>query len=261
MVASMLRDFSSGISNHLMSLENKVDVTGFLSEHKVSPDYRAKMIDWMVEVLSTFRCSDQAFFKTIQIMDRYYALSPAKLGSSSLHLTGIVCMLIATKYEDVVPLLMRTIVNKIGHKKFSKAAVLEREMQILQTINFELGSPTVLEHLELMSAEIAILSNSSTQLVFKYLAKLSMHNYELSQLSSSELAGAIAYVGLKICEKTPNTPKADVALNKLKEMCSIDIKSAKLNGRYLLNLAKSFEKDHPTLKNLRDFYSEELKRL
>ena len=106
-----------------MELEKTVDCTNFLSSHKVSADYRAKMIDWMVEVLTTFKCSDQAFFKTVQILDRYYAESSKPLSQSSLHLSGVVAMFIATKYEDIIPLLMRTIINKVGHGKFTKKEV------------------------------------------------------------------------------------------------------------------------------------------
>lgn len=52
-------------------------------------------------------------------MDRYFKETERKLTGSDLHLTGIVSMYLASKYEDVVPLLMRTIINKIGHNKFS----------------------------------------------------------------------------------------------------------------------------------------------
>jgi hypothetical protein len=52
-------------------------------------------------------------------MDRYFKSTEKKLNSSELHLTGIVCMFIASKYEDVIPILMKTIINKIGHNKFT----------------------------------------------------------------------------------------------------------------------------------------------
>jgi Cyclin, N-terminal domain len=137
-------------------MESRTDVTNFLGSHKVAPDYRAKMVDWIVEVLTTFKCSDQAFFKTIQLLDRYYAEILEPLGTHSLHMTGVVCMFIATKYEDIVPLLMRTIVNKVGHNKFTKQQVVEKELEILRVLQFNLGGPTVLEHLERLSAELRI---------------------------------------------------------------------------------------------------------
>lgn len=72
----------------------------------------------MVEVLTTFKNSDQTFFLAVNIMDRFFKNTKKRLKSYELHLIGIISMFIASKYEEVVPLLMRTIVNKIGHNKF-----------------------------------------------------------------------------------------------------------------------------------------------
>jgi hypothetical protein len=55
-------------------------------------------------------------------MDRYFdALQKAgrKLELQELHITGVTCMFMASKYEDIYPLLMKTVFNKIGHKKFA----------------------------------------------------------------------------------------------------------------------------------------------
>jgi len=76
------------------------------------------MVDWMLEVLTTFKNSDQTYFLAINLMDRYFKASQRNLPSGELHLTGIVSMFIASKYEDIVPLMMKTILNKIGHNKF-----------------------------------------------------------------------------------------------------------------------------------------------
>lgn len=55
-------------------------------------------------------------------------------------------MFIASKYEDVYPLLMKTIVKKIAHNKISEELIREREIDILRTIGFKIGGlPTSLE--------------------------------------------------------------------------------------------------------------------
>lgn len=81
------------------------------------------MVDWMVEVLTTFKCSDQTFFLATQILDRYFKDYQGELSASDLHKSGIVSMFLASKYEDVIPLLMKTVINKIGHQKFSVGEV------------------------------------------------------------------------------------------------------------------------------------------
>lgn len=32
---------------------------------------RAKMVDWMIEVLASFNCSNETFFMAVNLMDRY----------------------------------------------------------------------------------------------------------------------------------------------------------------------------------------------
>ncbi len=50
-------------------------------------------------------------------MDRYLA----KVGSAKeigyLHILGVACMFIASKYEDIYPLKMKMVFEKIAHKK------------------------------------------------------------------------------------------------------------------------------------------------
>jgi hypothetical protein len=92
------------------------------------------MVDWMVEVLTTFKNSDQTFFLAINLLDRYFKNTERVLTGSDLHLSGIVCMFIASKYEDVIPLLMRTIINKIGHNKFEVPTIELKELDILNAI-------------------------------------------------------------------------------------------------------------------------------
>ena len=57
-------------------------------------------------------------------------------------------MFISSKYEDVHPLLMKTVYNKIGHGKISTEAILEKEQDILQTLGFKIGAPTAFEFLK-----------------------------------------------------------------------------------------------------------------
>ena len=82
------------------------------------------------------------------LLDRFFKNARNPLQASDLHLSGIAAMFLASKYEDVVPLLMRTIVNKIGHGKFTGRQVGAKELEILRALEFRVGAPTVLEFLE-----------------------------------------------------------------------------------------------------------------
>jgi len=161
------------------------------------------MIDWMVEVLTTFKTSDQTFFLAVNILDRYFKETDKTLSGGDLHLSGIVGMFIASKYEDVIPLLMRTVINKIGHNKFEIPTIEDKEFDILRTIQYKIGSPTVKEFLDRYYEELndPFLKSEKFQKIAMYLAKLACHNYSLMQIPTSLLAAAVLNVTLKIYEK------------------------------------------------------------
>ena len=143
------------------------------------------MVDWMVEVLSAFKCSDQTFFVAVNLLDRYLdALSQEKkqLELHELHITGVACMFMASKYEDVYPLLMKTVFNKIGHKKVSVDAIRAKELEILRAIGFMVGAaPSPLEFLEKYIEEV-LSKNVDKEFIHMmsiYLAKMSIHHENL----------------------------------------------------------------------------------
>ena len=53
-------------------------------------------------------------------MDRYLAACTKKVKIEELHLLGISCMFLASKYEDITPLYLKTMVNKVSHGKVTK---------------------------------------------------------------------------------------------------------------------------------------------
>mmetsp|Transcript_32597 Transcript_32597/g.24083 ORF Transcript_32597/g.24083 Transcript_32597/m.24083 type:complete len:134 (-) Transcript_32597:236-637(-) len=133
----MLREYGPHILEHLKTLSEINGIEeGHMKNHRINGTYRAKMVDWMVEVLTAFKCSDQTFFLAVVLMDRYFSCLNSgprarTLELQELHITGIACMFIASKYEDVYPLLMKTVFNKIGHAKIPAEAIKERELDIL----------------------------------------------------------------------------------------------------------------------------------
>jgi len=45
----------------------------FLRRHGINSLLRARMLDWMIEVMASFRFMDSTFFQTVQLMDRFFA--------------------------------------------------------------------------------------------------------------------------------------------------------------------------------------------
>ena len=82
------------------------------------------MIDWMIQVFRVMAVSsDETYFLAVSIMDRYFIAKSREnivLTYPDLHLIGIVCIFIASKYEDVEAITMNSLIDEIAHKKFSK---------------------------------------------------------------------------------------------------------------------------------------------
>lgn len=110
-------EFGSDIQGHLRRKELEYDTTDCLSRHEISAPVRARMVDWIIEVLTNFSCGDQTFFTAVSLMDRYFKACPEPLPVTKLHVIGVTSLFVASKFEDINPLRMQTVDEKISQKK------------------------------------------------------------------------------------------------------------------------------------------------
>ena len=109
-------DLADDIDKYLREMELQHDTTGCLIRHQqINSCLRARMIDWMIEVLTNFKCDDQTFFIAVSLMDRYFKGCKNIKLVGDLHLTGVTAMFVASKFEDIYPLKMKTVYEKIAH--------------------------------------------------------------------------------------------------------------------------------------------------
>lgn len=64
-------EYGREIDVYLRQLENQNLTDNSLLNHKITANLRARMVDWMIEVLTNFKCEDQTFFLAINLLDRY----------------------------------------------------------------------------------------------------------------------------------------------------------------------------------------------
>lgn len=108
-----------------------------LNKHKLTSNLRTKMVDWMIEVMSVYNCSNETFFLSVHIMDLFIKKTEDCLQNENIHLIGMVSMLIASKFEDVYPIHLKEMVSKIGHKIYHESVYRQMERKILNTIGVE----------------------------------------------------------------------------------------------------------------------------
>jgi len=72
---NLIRDYGAGVDNYLKQLEvaQVSSPEKLLDGHEVTGVYRAKMVDWMVEVMTAFKCADITFFLAVSLLDRFFA--------------------------------------------------------------------------------------------------------------------------------------------------------------------------------------------
>ena len=80
-------------------------------------------------------------------MDRYFKATPHRLPVTKLHIIGVTSMFVASKYEDVCPLRMQTVDEKISQGKIPKAQIKQQEADMLSALRYQVHSPTIVDFL------------------------------------------------------------------------------------------------------------------
>lgn len=55
------------------TLKKETAKGNFLNNHKIDGILRARMLDWMVEVMSSYHFQNKTYFAGVEIMDRFFA--------------------------------------------------------------------------------------------------------------------------------------------------------------------------------------------
>lgn len=252
--ANAIKDYGSEIEKYQKELEKKYLPEDCLKNHEITMSLRAKMVDWMVEVLTNFKCNDQTFFQSVSLMDRYLKGKHTQKLISELHSIGVASMFLASKYEDIMPLRMQVVHEKIAHKKLTPESIRSYEQDILGTLDYFLQAPTVYEFLT-RYLKIIIAQNEEKDLIEKmslYLAKMSVHDYYFCNVCPSKVAVSSIYVALKICEQLKKTTflNREILDQMIKatgytEECIVEC------AQRILTNAQNFDTLFPGLSNLK----------
>ncbi|CAD8043080.1 unnamed protein product [Paramecium primaurelia] len=252
--------YTDEIFFYLKEQEKKSTPLEFLKNHTIPSNLRAKMIDWMVEVLCSYKCTDQTFFVAVRTLDFYFAKNEKQLEISDLHLCGVTSMFIAAKYEEIHPMKLSVVYEKIGHKKLTTDQIKKRESEILQTIGFDLVGGTLYDMYNLILTncfiESKLLEKNYKYLkkLCLYLSKMVLYDYEICGKNNyTLLSAALIFVAFKIVEQLETTFNADNQIKDVAQIIQVDQDQLVEVAAKILNLAKNFEKHFPNLENLKKF--------
>lgn len=238
----------------------------FLCRHKIDKEMRTKMVDWMIEVLSSFSCEPNTFFIAVELMDSFLSQTKRQFASKDIHLIGVTCMLISSKMEEILPFKICTVVEKMTHNKIPASEIQKMELEILTTLDFCLLKPKSL----FVTAEFLFVKLNFFRMekfpqikkIFVYLSKMIIHDYDLiRKYSLKYLAASILYITVKIIEQIKQSVDIDEIVEKLKRLLSLNEDLFFNSSEEVLSLAKNFEKRFPNAKNLQKFDSFQIEKL
>ena len=180
----------------------------------MNEELRSKMVDWMVEVLDIFNCSKRTFFLAVRVMDLFFKTEQSTIGIEELHVIGVACMMIASKYEDIKALDMKTIYYKIAHEKLPKAYIVLIEKKILKVLDYMLFVPTVVDFLEPLLPGYCKADKAQAYLI----AELAQLNGSLAWIKPSVLAQAVFFiVSRNLPKDLDSSPEVSSVVEELKD--------------------------------------------
>jgi len=196
----VVNDYGKDIISNLKKKETSM--IGNFDKHEIKSSHRKQMIVWVAEVLTIFKCPEDTFFMAVNIMDRYLEASKTSLVLGELHEIGIVSMFIASKYQEIEPLTLDLMVNKIAHGRITEKQILKREKEILCALKFKLGSPNALNfidsYLEYFSSRIETEDKIQIKELAVQVAKNGISDRRIAfNMLSSELAICSIIIAIK----------------------------------------------------------------
>ncbi|KAL2531229.1 Cyclin-B2-4 [Abeliophyllum distichum] len=194
---------SCDAKNHLAVVDYVEDLYAYYKKMEscscVSPGYmsqqfdlnermRAILIDWLIEVHHKFDLRDETLFLTVNLIDRFLAKQTVE--RKKLQLVGLVAMLLASKYEEVLVPVVDDLIF-ISDKAYTRKEVLQMEWLVLHTLQFTMSLPTA--HVFMRRFLKAAQSDRKLELLSFFLIELCLVEYEMLKYSPSFLAAAAIY--------------------------------------------------------------------
>jgi hypothetical protein len=253
-------------------------IANCLDHHKISSLQRAKMVNWMIEVINTYECSHHTFFLAVDIMDRFYAVTGTSYGPEDLHLTGIVSLLIASKYIEVRQLNVEIACVYLGDSVYSEEMIKKKQECILRTLDFNIWFPTPItiveyfierfaEDYKIEKKYLTVLDEIRKECV--YLGKLCKYDYDLLKyrfifyIINSSLVIAKASIYAAIMDVSTKTEKkiSEKFIDWIQDLMKDDNNMMQIEkcATILGEVNKGFEHRYSSLINMKVYESHLLK--
>ncbi|XP_050265899.1 putative cyclin-A3-1 isoform X1 [Quercus robur] len=191
--------YASDIDDYLHKMEMETKrrpVPNYLEkvQKEVTANMRGVLVDWLVEVAEEYKLLPDTLYLAISYIDRFLSLNVVH--KQKLQLLGVSSMLIASKYEEITAPDVGDFCY-ITDNTYPKEEVVKMEADILKSLKFEMGNPTVKTFLRRFTS-VAQTNNKSPNLQLEflgyYLGELSLLDYNCVKFLPSLVAASVIFL-------------------------------------------------------------------
>jgi hypothetical protein len=232
--------------------------TDFFAKHEVTEKPRARLLDWMIEVLKIYQQSEETLFRAFSLVDEYLTLTTEVVRPGDLHLLGSTCMYLASKQEEVRPIKLNALIVDICKGKFTVEDIFVKELEVLRTIGFRSQKPDLFELIRcglnvLGIEEIAVFS--FVENISVLIAKMSLFFGDIvTKFTVIEIAASTLIMALKLAESVHPTFCAGPHMQRIGVELQIE-EQFLLSNIFLINKALvGFESTFPYVRNVEAFH-------
>ncbi|XP_061371361.1 G2/mitotic-specific cyclin C13-1-like [Gastrolobium bilobum] len=195
-------------------------------QKEITANNRGTLVDWLVEVAEEYNLLSDTLHLSVSYIDRFLSINPVT--KPKLQLLGVSSVLIASKYEEIDPPKVEKFCY-ITADTYNKAEVVKMESDILKSLNYEMGNPTVKTFLRRFTG-IASEDKKAPNLMFvfmtSYLAELSLLDYYCLKFLPSLVAASVIFLARFII--WPKVHPWNSALHECSGYKSVELKECVL---------------------------------
>lgn len=141
-----LYDYAADVIVYLREREMIYQLpSNFLRGGSTTPDMRAMLVDWLVQVQHYLKMTQETFYLTIMMLDT--VLSKRDINSDKLQLVGIACLFMASKLEEYYPADIGKLIS-LTSDSYTRKQVLRMELVILELLEQQLYFPEIMPFLK-----------------------------------------------------------------------------------------------------------------
>ncbi|EME30853.1 Cyclin-A2 [Galdieria sulphuraria] len=166
------------------------------TQSEISPNMRAILMDWLVEVAEEYKLSNETLHLACNYIDRF--LSRCSVSKKNLQLLGVVCLLVASKYEEKYPPHVDEFVY-ITDNTYTKEEVLSMEMLVMKVLKFSFTAASSYQFASIFGSWGNL--NEVVKSISFFLCDLSLVDFSLSKYLPSDIATAAVCLARLSCNE------------------------------------------------------------